>query len=78
MKLQLATTPWTQADGDWLIVSLPETFELSGPVGKLDDALGGQIARLREAQDFTGKAAETLVLQAPAGIRAKRLLLVGL
>ena len=78
MKLQLATTPWTQADGDWLIVALPESFEMSGPVGTLDDALGGQIARLREAQDFTGKAAESLALQALAGIRAKRLLLVGL
>ncbi len=78
MKLQLATTLWTQADGDWLVVALPESFELSGPVAALDDALGGQITRLREAQDFTGKPAETLALQAPAGIRAKRLLLQGL
>jgi leucyl aminopeptidase len=78
MKLQLATTSWTQADADWLIVGLPESFDFSGPVGGLDAALGGQIARLREAQDFTGKTAETLALQALAGIRAKRLLLVGL
>ncbi|HEY2252304.1 MAG TPA: M17 family peptidase N-terminal domain-containing protein, partial [Planctomycetaceae bacterium] len=78
MKLQVANTSWTQAHGDWLIVGLPESFDLSGPVGALDDALGGQIGRLRESQDFTGKAAETLTLQGLAGIRAKRLLLVGL
>jgi leucyl aminopeptidase len=78
MKLQLATTPLTQADADWLIVALPESFELSGAVGALDAALGGQIARLRESQDFTGKAAETLALQGLSGIRAKRLLLIGL
>src|SRR5579872_1918670 len=78
MKLHLASTPWTKADGDWLIVALPESFEMSGPIHALDEALGGQLARLREAQDFTGKAAETLALPAPAGIRAKRLLLVGL
>lgn len=78
MNLQLATTPWTQADGDWLIVGLPESFSLSGPVAELDAALGGQIARLREAQDFTGKVAETLAIHAPVGIRAKRLMLVGL
>lgn len=78
MKLQLATSSWTTAAGDWLIVGLPESFELAGPVGALDEALGGQIARVRESQDFTGKAAETLVIQGLAGIRAKRLLLVGL
>ena len=78
MKVQLSTTPLTQADADWLIVGLPESFELSGAVGALDAALGGQIARLREAQDFIGKAAESLALQALSGIRSKRLLLVGL
>jgi len=78
MKLQVSENSWTSADGDWLIVGLPESFELSGPVGALDNALGGQIARLRESQDFTGKAAETLALQGLAGIRAKRVLLLGL
>ena len=78
MKLHLKTSPWPVAEGDWLIVALPESFEITGPVAALDAALGGQIARLREAQDFTGKAAETLAIPAPAGILAKRLLLLGL
>jgi len=78
MNLQLATTPWTEAAGDWLIVGVPEPFELAGPLGALDQALSGQIARLRESQDLTGKFAETVTVPAPAGIRAKRLLLVGL
>ena len=78
MKLQLATTPWTEAAGDWLIVALPDSFELSGAVGTLNDAVSGQIARLRESKDFTGKAAETIAIPALAGIRAQRLLLVGL
>src|SRR5436190_18406332 len=78
MKLQLATASWTQADGDWLIIAVPESFELAGPVAVLDDALRGQISRLRESQDFTGKAAETLALPGVSGIGAKRLLLVGL
>ncbi len=78
MKLQISDNSWTSADGDWLIVALPEAFELSGPVEELDKALAGQIARVGESQDFTGKAAETLTLQGLAGIRAKRLLLVGL
>lgn len=78
MTVQLATTPLTEATGDWLIVGLPEGFDLSGPVEALNTALGGQLSRLREAQDFTGKAAETVALPAPPGIRAGRLLLVGL
>jgi leucyl aminopeptidase len=78
MKLQLTTTPWIEATGDWLIVGAPESFEFNGPLSALNDALAGQIARLRESKDFTGKLAETAVVPAPAGIRAQRLLLVGL
>ena len=78
MKLQLASTPWTQATGDWLIVGVPEAFDLEGPLGALDQALSGQIARLRESQDLSGKLAESVSVPAPAGIRAKRLLLIGL
>jgi leucyl aminopeptidase len=78
MQLQLETTPWTEAAGDWLIVPISEGFDFSGPLGQLNDALGGQISRLRESQDFTAKVAETVSIPAPAGIRAVRLLLVGL
>src|SRR5262249_23035988 len=78
MKLQLATTPWTETTGDWLIVTGPEGFEVTGRRAELDTALGGQIARLRENQDLTGKLAETVSIPAPFGIRARRLLLVGL
>jgi leucyl aminopeptidase len=78
MKLQLATTPWTEAAGDWLIVPVSEGFEFTAPLSQLNTALGGQISRLRESQDFTGKLAETATVLAPAGIRAGRLLLLGL
>jgi leucyl aminopeptidase len=78
MNLQLATTPWTEAPCDWLIVGIPESFELAGPLGALDQALSGQISRLRESQDLTGKLAESVFVPAPAGMRAKRLLLIGL
>lgn len=78
MKLQLATTPWTEATGDWLIIGVPESFEMTGPVVALDKALSSQISRLRETQDLTGKLAETVSIPAPVGIQAKRLLLIGL
>jgi leucyl aminopeptidase len=77
MKMQLAITACTEATGDWLIVGAPENFELTGPLGALNEALAGQIGRLRESKDFTGKSAETAAIPAPAGIRPQRLLLVG-
>src|SRR5262245_3195666 len=78
MHLRFDTSPWTSVTADWLIVALPESLESAGQVAALNDALGGQIVRLREAQDFTGKLAETVSIPAPSGISAKRLLLVGL
>src|SRR5262245_12966224 len=78
MKLQLSTTSWPEATGDWLIVPVPETFEFTGPFAALDKALSGQLTRLRESQDLSGKLAETVSIPAPAGIKAGRLLLVGL
>src|SRR5579872_1594385 len=78
MILQLATTPWTEAAGDWLVVPVTESFELTGQLAALNDALGGQISRVREAHDFSGKPGETLSLPAVSGIRAARLMLVGL
>jgi leucyl aminopeptidase len=77
-RITLETTPWTSAAGDWLIVGLHEGFEIAGAVGALDTVLGGPIARLREAGDFTGKLAETVTLPGVTGVPAKRILLVGL
>lgn len=78
MTLHLSSTPAVAVAADWLIVLVPENFELAGPLGTLDAALSGQIARLRESQDFAGKLAEMVVIPAPAGIGAQRLLLGGL
>src|SRR5579872_7087626 len=78
MKLQLATTAWKEAAGDWLIVPLCEGFEISGPIAALDQALSGHISRLRESQDLTGKLAELVTIPGPAGIKASRLVLIGL
>jgi leucyl aminopeptidase len=44
----------------------------------LDAASKGVLARLREAGDFTGKAGATLLLHGLAGVKAPRVLLVGL
>lgn len=78
MQFKLETTPWTTATANWLIVVVPEPFELTGPLESLDKALGGQLSRLKESEDFSGKSGETLSLPDVPGIHANRLLLVGL
>ena len=78
MAWQLDATSWIAADADWLIVGVPETLELTGTYASLDKALGGQVTRLKETGDLTGKLAETVALRGVQGITARRLLFVGL
>jgi leucyl aminopeptidase len=52
--------------------------QLSGAAASVDRAGNGLLARLRESGDFTGKPGSTLLLHGVAGVRAARVLLVGL
>lgn len=78
MEIHLHTTPWVLAEGDWLVVGINEGLELTGQLGILNDALDGQIARLKASQDLTGKVGEVLVLPDVRAIKAGRILFVGL
>jgi leucyl aminopeptidase len=50
----------------------------SAVASSLDRAGGGILSRLRDSGDFTGKLGTSLVLHGVAGVRAPRVLLVGL
>jgi leucyl aminopeptidase len=55
-----------------------EEGEFNAATATLDSALGGQLTRLKERGDLTGKLADVVVLPDVPGIMAKRLLAVGL
>ncbi|MDB5389634.1 MAG: pepA [Planctomycetaceae bacterium] len=79
MAWQLDAAPWTSADADWLIIGIPESCDLSGPIANLDTALGGQLTRLKEAGDLTGKLSELVPLRGVQGLdKVSRILIVGL
>ncbi|MDA0284434.1 MAG: leucyl aminopeptidase [Planctomycetota bacterium] len=78
MKISLSSASWHDVQCNWLIVGVAESPELSGPVEKLDLALGGTISRLIESGDLTGKLAKLLPLHDVPGISSDRVLLVGL
>ncbi|HEY3520027.1 MAG TPA: leucyl aminopeptidase [Rhodanobacteraceae bacterium] len=52
--------------------------QLSGSAAAIDRAGNGVLARLRESNDFSGKPGSTLLLHGVFGVRAPRVLLVGL
>ena len=78
MTYAISTTPWTAVEADWLVVPVVESPIVDGPLADLDRALGGALVRMQEAGDLTGKANAVLSLPAVSGIKARRLLLVGL
>ncbi len=78
MTLSVTTSPWHTTAADWLIVAIDNSRKFDGPLGELDEALGGTLTRLRESGDLTGKLAELLPLPDAGGIAAQRLLVVGL
>lgn len=78
MDVQLSAAPAVAAEGDWLLTGLFADAPLEGELAQLNAALGGQIARLQAAGDFTGKIGEIVPVRAATGISAQRLLLLGL
>lgn len=69
-------TDLTRHVGDCVAVVCDQALQ-DPALQALDNALGGQLATLIKNGDFSGKLGETLLLPAPNGIKAKRLLLVG-
>lgn len=76
---QLSLSFETPADeaADWLVVGAFEDGA-STVWNALDERTSGLLGKLRAAEDFTGKALSMLTQHGPRGIKAKRLLLIGL
>jgi leucyl aminopeptidase len=59
-------------------VGVHEDGDLGKAAHHIDKQIGGLIGRLREDGDFSGKLGDVLLLPAPAGAAAARVLLIGL
>src|SRR5258708_3357395 len=78
MEIRRTDGPWAKVQADWLVIPVTESQTLTGPLGELDQQLGGVISRLKEMGDLTGKLASTLPLRGVTGIGTSRILFVGL
>jgi leucyl aminopeptidase len=61
-----------------VVVGILEDRVLTAAALRIDQGAGGVIGRAMAASRFTGKKDQTLMLVAPAGLEAQRLLLIGL
>ncbi len=77
--MQFTTTDAAAAavDTDCLIAGLNESG-LDGALAEIDRASDGLLSRLHASGDLSGKAGKTTLLHAVSGIKAARLLVVGL
>ena len=78
LKLSLVSGAPESADTPCLVVGAFTNGVLSDAATAVDAASGGAIARRIEAGDFDGKPGSTTVLYDLKGVKAKRVLLVGL
>jgi len=77
MNIQVRSETLAEAQADWLIVAVAESSELTGPLTDLNTALDGQLERLREADDLSGKVADAVAVLDVPNLAAKRLLIIG-
>lgn len=79
MRVSVSTTAPATAAVDAIAVCVPKPVKLEGRLADLDRALDGRIAGLISDGEVRGAAREVTTLDtAGAGIRARRLILVGL
>lgn len=78
MKISPTRASITQIEADAVVVALFDDQQPGPSAAAVNAATGGQIARLIEAKDLTGKPYELLPLLAPAGVKARQVLVVGL
>lgn len=79
MEIKVLTDNFYQVDADALVVPIYEDEAYLEGIGKeLDEATDGVISSLFERKEFRGKANETAYIHLVQGLKAKRLLLVGI
>ena len=78
LKLNLVQTHPAEADVDTLILGVFEDSGLSAPAKAVDERSEGQLSAWLAAGDISGKAGRSALLRGVAGVRASRVLCVGL
>jgi leucyl aminopeptidase len=78
MQITLDTRPFDALETEALVTYIFDDGDVSqGGAAELDKLTGGLLGRLIKSGESTGKALETTLVHAPAGLKAARLLVIG-
>src|SRR6202035_5038563 len=78
MQITLVTQPLAALETDALgSYVFEETDPVQGRIAEIDQAAEGLLRKLAKSGELTGKTLEFTLVNAPAGLKASRLLLVG-
>jgi leucyl aminopeptidase len=78
MRITTSNTGPLRVSADVLVVTVRKPPALEGALAELDAAMGGVIANLIAADEIRGARGRVTMLHSPAGVRAKRVAVVGL
>jgi len=78
MQIIVDTKPFVTLEADALVTYVfDESNPMQGRAAELDKFTRGILSRVAKSGEITGKALETTLLHAPAGVKAARLLAIG-
>lgn len=77
MQFEILSGPLARSTVDCLVLGVHESGQLSAAAAAVDRRCGGALSRFLKRGDFPGRLGETLLLPAPARLKATRVLLVG-
>jgi len=78
MEITLDPRPATRVETEALVTYVFDKDEkIEGALAELDSAASGRLRELEESGELTGKSLEMTLVHYPAGLAAKRLLLIG-
>src|SRR6266704_3145765 len=78
MQITLETQPFAALDTEALVSYVfEETDPVQGRIAEIDQTAAGLLRKLAKSGELTGKMLEFTLVHAPAGLKAARLLLVG-
>lgn len=78
MQCVLSLPNWLGSPCDAIVLATPENWRTAAHITEADQAMGGLLSRLLDAGEISTKPCKTTVLQAPAGVSAKQVVLVGI
>ena len=78
MEITVDTRPFSNIGADALVTyAFEQEKPVEGLLARLDDAVGGALAKLAASGELTGKMLETTLVHYPQGLAAQRLLIIG-